>query len=140
MSDPLDRFLDAQAPVLGFVHAELAAGAKRTHWMWFIFPQVQGLGSSPMARRYALAGLDEARAFLAHPTLGRRLKDLTALVLSAPADRSAHAIFASPDDLKFRSCLTLFAEAAPDEPVFREALERFFGGELDAATLGILGR
>ncbi len=136
----LDRFLDAQAPVLGYVHAELSAGAKQTHWMWFVFPQIRGLGSSPMARRYALAGLDEARAFLAHPTLGRRLKDLTGLVLSAPPDRSAHAIFGSPDDLKFRSCLTLFAEAAPQEPVFREALERFFGGEPDPATLRMLER
>jgi uncharacterized protein (DUF1810 family) len=138
--DPHDlaRFLDAQAPVIDQVRAELAAGAKRTHWMWFVFPQVQGLGSRPMARRYALAGLDEARAWLAHPVLGPRLEDLTRLVLSAPADRQAHDIFGSPDDHKFRSSMTLFARAAPEAPVFRDALDRFFGGAEDPRTLEIL--
>lgn len=138
--DPHDlaRFLDAQAPVIDQVRAELAAGAKRTHWMWFVFPQLQGLGSSPMARRYALAGLDEARAWLAHPVLGPRLEDLTRLVLSAPPDRSVHDIFGSPDDVKFRSSMTLFARAAPEARLFRDALDRFFGGAEDPRTLAIL--
>ena len=141
-SDPFDlaRFLDAQAPVLGQVRAELAAGAKRSHWMWFVFPQLQGLGSSPMARRYALAGLDEARAFIAHPVLGPRLEDLARLALSAESGRSALAIFGSPDDLKFRSSMTLFAQADPDRPVFKAALDRFFSGDPDPATLEILAR
>lgn len=142
MADPHDlaRFLDAQAPVIDQARAELAAGLKRSHWMWFVFPQLEGLGRTDMARRYALAGLDEARAYLAHPVLGPRLKDLTALLLAAPPGRTAHAILGSPDDLKFRSCMTLFAKADPGEPLFRAALARFYDGEADRLTLEILAR
>src|SRR4029077_21032235 len=103
----LKRFLDAQAPVIDRVRSELRAGAKRSHWMWFVFPQIAGLGHSAMAQRYAIASLDEAKAYAAHPVLGARLRECTALVL-AVEDKSVHAIFGSPDDLKFHSCMTLF--------------------------------
>jgi uncharacterized protein (DUF1810 family) len=137
--DPFDlqRFLDAQAPVVGRVRAELARGRKESHWMWFVFPQIAGLGSSPMARRYAIASRDEAMAYRAHAVLGPRLVECTALVLAADAAR-IEAIFGSPDDLKFRSSMTLFARIAPDEPVFRDALARYFGGREDEKTLEIL--
>jgi len=130
----LERFLDAQAPVIAQAQSELRAGAKRTHWMWFVFPQIAGLGHSAMAQRYAIASLDEAKAYAAHPVLGTRLRDCTALVL-AVEDKNAHAIFGSPDDLKFHSCMTLFARAAPEEPLFRQALERFFSGRQDPHTM-----
>ncbi len=141
MSDAFDlqRFVTAQAPVMEDVRAELRAGRKRSHWMWFVFPQVAGLGSSAMAQRYAVGSLAEARASLAHPVLGARLRACTALVLAAPA-RDAHAIFGSPDDLKFRSSMTLFDRAAPDEPLFRAALGTFFAGRADDATLARLAR
>ncbi len=135
----LSRFLDAQAPVIAAVRAELAAGAKRTHWMWFVFPQIAGLGLSATARHYALADLDEARAYLAHPVLGPRLVELTGIV-NAVEGRSAHAIFGSPDDLKFRSSMTLFAQAAPDRACFHAALAKYHAGEPDPRTLEILGR
>ena len=110
MPDPfnLDRFVQAQDPVLAQVRAELWAGHKRTHWMWFVFPQLAGLGRSDTARYYALASLEEARAYLAHPLLGPRLIECTNLV-NAVEGRSAHQIFGSPDDLKFHSSMTLFA-------------------------------
>ena len=130
----LERFIDAQAPVIGRVRDELRAGTKRTHWMWFVFPQIAGLGHSAMAERYAIVSLDEAKAYAAHPVLGTRLRDCTALVL-AVKDKSAHAIFGSPDDLKFHSCMTLFARAAPEEPLFNQALERFFSGREDPLTV-----
>lgn len=130
----LTRFLDAQAPVIATVRAELARGRKQSHWMWFVFPQVSGLGRSAMAERYAIASLDEAKAYLAHPVLGARLREITALVLAVEG-RTAHDIFGTPDDLKFRSCMSLFARAAPQEPVFRAALENYFAGREDAATL-----
>jgi len=133
----LERFIDAQAPVIGRVRDELRAGTKRMHWMWFVFPQIAGLGHSAMAQHYAIASLDEAKAYAAHPVLGARLRDCTALVL-AVEDKTAHAIFATPDDLKFHSCMTLFARAAPDEPLFRRALERFFSGREDAHTVARL--
>jgi len=101
----LERFLDAQAPVIAQVQNELRAGAKRTHWMWFVFPQIAGLGRSAMAQRYAIASLDEAKAYADHPVLGARLRDCTALVLAVEG-KSVHAIFDSPDDLKFYSCMT----------------------------------
>ncbi len=123
----LQHFLDAQAPVIAQVQSELRAGAKRTHWMWFVFPQIAGLGHSAMAQRYAIVSLDEAKAYAAHPVLSARLRECTALVL-AVEDKSVHAIFGSPDDLKFHSCMTLFARAAPEEPLFSQALERFFRG------------
>jgi uncharacterized protein (DUF1810 family) len=133
----LARFVRAQAPVYEDVLAELRAGRKRTHWMWFVFPQLAGLGASAMARQYALGSLDEARAYVAHPVLGPRLRDCAALVLAAP-EADAHRIFGSPDDLKFRSCLTLFARAAPQEPVFRRGLDRFFGAAPDPRTIALL--
>jgi uncharacterized protein (DUF1810 family) len=130
----LQRFVDAQEPVYANVRAELAAGRKRSHWMWFIFPQIEGLGFSAMAERYALAGLAEARAYLAHPLLGARLRECCALVLAADG-ASAHAIFGSPDDMKLRSSLTLFAQAAPDEALFTDCLRKYYGGQPDQATL-----
>ena len=139
-SDPFDlqRFVDAQAGVIDRVREELGRGRKASHWMWFVFPQIEGLGFSPMAQRYAVSSLAEARAYLAHPVLGPRLRELTAVVTAVP-NRTAHEIFGSPDDIKFRSCLTMFAEAAPGELVFRKALERFYDGETDQATLERLG-
>jgi uncharacterized protein (DUF1810 family) len=141
MADAYDlgRFVAAQEGVYGRALAELQAGAKRSHWMWFIFPQIAGLGASAMAQRYAIGSLAEARAYLAHPILGERLRACTAAV-NAVAGRSAHAIFGAPDDVKFRSSLTLFAAAAPDEPLFAEALTRFFGGAPDPLTLAKLGQ
>ena len=130
----LDRFVTAQDPVYAQLTAELRAGVKRSHWMWFVFPQIAGLGFSAMAQRYAIASLDEARAYLAHPVLGPRLRDCVRLVLDIQG-RDAHAIFGSPDDVKFRSSLTLFARAAPDEALFRDALVKYYGGTEDAATL-----
>ena len=116
------------------VLAELAAGCKRTHWMWFVFPQIAGLGRSGMARHYALGSLDEARAYLAHPVLGPRLVQCVGLV-NGVEGRTANTIFGSPDDLKFHSSATLFALAAPDDAVFRTALETYFGGVLDPLTV-----
>ena len=135
----LQRFVDAQQGVIDAVRDELRAGRKRSHWMWFVFPQLQGLGSSAMAQHYGIASLEEARAYLAHPVLGPRLRECCALMLAVP-ERSAHEILGSPDDLKFRSCLTLFALAAPQEAVFRDALQRFYRGEMDARTQALLGR
>ena len=126
MPTNLDTFVTAQAPVIAAVRRELAAGRKRTHWMWFVFPQLAGLGHSAMALQYGLAGVAEARAYLAHPVLGPRLLDLTGLVLAVP-DRTALEIFGSPDDLKFRSCMTLFALADPAAQPFQRAVNRFFG-------------
>lgn len=134
----LDRFLDAQRPVIDQARAELVAGEKRSHWMWFVFPQLAGLGRSPTAQHYGIAGLAEAHAYLAHPILGGRLVELTRLV-NGVEGRTALQIFGSPDDLKFRSSMTLFAKAAPQEPAFAEALERYYAGEPDPRTLAILG-
>jgi uncharacterized protein (DUF1810 family) len=133
----LDRFVQAQAPVIDAVLAELGSGRKRTHWMWFVFPQLQGLGSSSMAQRYALASLDEARAYLAHPVLGPRLRQCCELLLRVP-ERSAYEILGSPDDMKFRSCVTLFRAAAPGEALFQQCLDRFYGGEADPRTQALL--
>jgi len=136
MSDPfdLDRFTIAQDPVIDQVRRELSQGRKTSHWMWFVFPQLRGLGHSAMSHRYGIASLDEARAYLAHPVLGPRLRECVALV-NEHAGKTAQDIFGSPDDLKFRSCLTLFDKAAPGEALFRQALQQFFGGLADAATL-----
>lgn len=140
MSDPhdLDRFVTAQAPVIGEVLDELRAGRKRSHWMWFVFPQLQGLGMSAMAQRYGIASLAEARAYLAHPVLGPRLLACCGLMLQVQG-RSAQAILGSPDDLKFRSCCTLFALAAPHEGVFQQCLDRFYGGLPDPRTVALCG-
>ena len=139
-TDPFDlqRFIDAQSPIYPQVHAELTAGSKRSHWMWFIFPQIAGLGSSPTAQRFAIRSMDEAAAYLAHPILGQRLRECTGLILTHP-NRSASDIFPFPDDLKFHSSLTLFAVAGPDTPLFRQALDTFFAGARDEATLSRLG-
>lgn len=136
MTDPFDlqRFVDAQDPVMSEVRGELRAGRKRSHWMWFVFPQLAGLGRSAMAQYYAIASLDEARAYLAHPVLGARLRECSALVLAVQG-RSIGEIFGAPDDLKFWSCMTLFAAADPSEPVFRDCLQRYFGGRSDRGTL-----
>jgi uncharacterized protein (DUF1810 family) len=136
MDDPyhLNRFVDAQAPVIDRVREELAQGRKRSHWMWFIFPQIAGLGFSVMAQRYAIASLDEARAYLRHPILGPRLEDCTRLAVAVDG-RSATEIFGSPDDMKFRSSMTLFAMAVPDGAIFTEALRKYCAGEPDPETL-----
>jgi uncharacterized protein (DUF1810 family) len=125
--------VDAQAGVHERALAELRAGHKQSHWMWFVFPQISGLGSSPMSQHYALNSLKEARAYLEHPLLGARLRDCTRAVL-AVEDRSAHEIFGAPDDLKFRSSMTLFDAAAPGD-IFRAALDKYFDGEGDPLTL-----
>lgn len=119
------------------VRAELKAGRKATHWMWFVFPQLAGLGFSQRSQFYGIASLDEARAYLAHPVLGPRLVKCTDLV-NAAEGRSAHDIFGSPDDMKFRSSMTLFALAGPDEPAFAVALAKYFDGRRDERTLGLL--
>jgi uncharacterized protein (DUF1810 family) len=134
----LQRFVDAQAPVFDTVCAELRAAAKRSHWMWFVFPQLRGLGQSQKATYYGLASADEARAYWHHPVLGPRLQQCVALLLAAPAGCSARAMLGSPDDLKLRSCLTLFAEVAPEAPEFTAALQRFHGGLPDPRTLALL--
>ena len=135
MSDSdLDRFVQAQDPVLPQVLRELRDGRKRSHWMWFVFPQLRGLGHSAMAQRYGLASGEEARLYLLHPVLGVRLRDCTALVNAVPG-RTIAQVLGSPDDMKFRSSMTLFAAVAPDEPLFRQALNRFFDGVPDRLTL-----
>ena len=134
-ADPFDlqRFIDAQANTYEQARAELAAGRKRGHWIWFIFPQIHGLGYSAMSQRFAISGLDEAKAYLAHPLLGARLRDCTALV-NAVEGRSLNAILGDPDDMKFHSSVTLFAEAGGGA-VFHDALNRYFAGKPDQATL-----
>jgi uncharacterized protein (DUF1810 family) len=139
MADPhnLQRFVDAQNSVYQRVLSELKKGYKHSHWMWFIFPQIQGLGHSYMAQKYAIASKEEARAYLEHPVLGPRLRECTELV-NAVAGRSIGEIFGSPDDMKFRSSMTLFAESTMDNKVFLDALEKYFGGEPDPLTLQLL--
>lgn len=130
----LQRFINAQESTLDDVLAELAAGQKRTHWMWFIFPQIKGLGSSPTAQRVAISSLEEGAAYLEHPVLGRRLEKCTSLVNAVP-DRSVQEIFGYPDDLKFHSSMTLFAQVAQDfhveRSVFKQALSKYFSGRLE---------
>lgn len=130
----LSRFVGAQQDVYDRALAELRAGSKRSHWMWFVFPQIAGLGTSATARRYAIADLDEAREYLAHPVLGARLIE-SAQALLAVEGRTAGQILGYPDDLKLRSSMTLFARAADDPAVFRAVLDRYYGGEDDPATL-----
>ena len=135
-TDPfhLERFLEAQDPVFDQVTCELQAGRKMSHWMWFIFPQIRGLGRSPTAIEFAISGLNEARAYLAHPVLGPRLKECTRLVLLVE-NRPLAQIFGSPDDMKFRSCMTLFAQVSPDDDLFNRALQKYFRGMPDQLTL-----
>jgi uncharacterized protein (DUF1810 family) len=136
MSDQyeLKRFVEAQDGVYEQACAELRAGRKRSHWMWFVFPQIRGLGSSPTAVRFAISGMEEARAYLQHPMLGPRLRECTGIVVGVEG-RSVEEIFGYPDDLKFHSSITLFAEAAAEAGVFGEALEKYFSGEMDRGTL-----
>jgi uncharacterized protein (DUF1810 family) len=130
----LRRFVDAQASVFQEVTSELRAGRKMSHWMWFIFPQIQGLGRGPTAIEYAISGLDEARAYLAHPLLGARLKECTRMVLQVE-NRSAEQILGSPDDMKFQSSMTLFAQVSPADDIFLRALRKYFRGVPDRMTL-----
>ena len=137
--DPFDlrRFVDAQARIYDVALDEIANGRKRNHWMWFVFPQLRGLGRSPTAQIYGIGSLAEARAYLAHPVLGRRLRECCQAVMNVRGN-SARDIFGTPDDMKFRSCLTLFGEAAPQEVLFSNLLEKYFGGDPDEATLELL--
>jgi uncharacterized protein (DUF1810 family) len=135
----LQRFLTAQAPIYASVVAELRRGSKESHWMWFVFPQLRGLGLSSMAQRYAIASKAEAVAYAAHPTLGQRLLECTGLV-NALRDRTLFEIFDTPDDLKFRSSMTLFCRAAPDPRPFLEALDRYCDGQPDPRTLELWQR
>ena len=130
----LARFLDAQEKVYGQVVLELHDGAKRSHWMWFIFPQIEGLGSSSMAQRYAIRSRGEAEAYLEHPTLGSRLAECTQLMLGH-SDKTAHDILGSPDDMKFRSSMTLFAAVSKKGSPFEQALFVFYDGDRDRKTI-----
>lgn len=134
MADNLQRFVDAQEPVFSRVLAELRAGRKTSHWIWFIFPQIAGLGMSAMSQRYAIADLDEAAAYLAHPILGPRLIQCCQLVL-AIEQLSIEAIFGAIDAVKFRSCMTLFSQVPGADPIFQRALAQYFAGQQDQATL-----
>jgi uncharacterized protein (DUF1810 family) len=138
MSYDLSRFVTAQSFTYPVALSELHSGCKRTHWMWFVFPQLVGLGRSSMAERYGIVDMGEARAYLDHPVLGARLQEATAAVL-AHRGMSARLIFGSPDDMKFHSSMTLFALASGEGSVFVEALEGFFSGKRDGATLRLLG-
>lgn len=139
MNDPYDlqRFVAAQQPVYDQVCAELREGNKRSHWIWFIFPQIRGLGHSLTAHKFSISSLAEARAYLDHPLLGARLRECSALV-AAVDGRSIDEIFGYPDNLKFRSSMTLFARAAPEYQIFDDCLRKYFGGEPDPATLAQL--
>ncbi len=134
----LDRFVEAQEATYDTGLSEIRSGRKRSHWMWYVFPQLDGLGSSPMSRRYAVRSLAEAQAYLGHPVLGPRLVECAEAVLGVEL-RSALAIFGSPDDLKLRSCATLFAEASPSGSVFERILQKYYRGERDPRTLSLLG-
>jgi len=134
--DPYDlqRFIDAQDRVYDDVCAELKSGRKRSHWMWFIFPQIAGLGHSAMAKRFAISSLKEAEAYLNHKILGPRLRECVGLITRIEG-HSARAILGQPDDMKFGSCLTLFVHATPDNQIFRDALRKYFNGEFDRLTV-----
>jgi uncharacterized protein (DUF1810 family) len=139
ITDPFDlqRFVQAQDAIYEQVVSELQSGRKRTHWMWFVFPQLKDLGSSPRALFYGISSLEEARAYLGHPVLGRRLEEVTRIVIER-SDVSLHDLFGSPDDLKFRSSMTLFANAVPgDASVFSQAIESRCGGP-DPRTIALL--
>jgi uncharacterized protein (DUF1810 family) len=123
----LERFVDAQAPVYQQAHRELEAGRKQSHWMWFVFPQIAGLGQSAMSIRFSIASLDEAKAYLAHPVLGPRLRECARLALDC-----------SVDEMKFRSSMSLFARASPEDNVFERCLDKYFAGEPDPMTLATI--
>ena len=133
----LERFMAAQAPVYPRVVSELRAGRKQSHWMWFIFPQIEGLGHSAMAQKYAVRSRAEAVAYLEHPVLGPRLRECTRLV-NTVVGKDIHAILGSPDDMKFRSSMTLFANVTPDNTDFVTALQKYYDGEFDEATIARL--
>lgn len=133
----IERFVEAQHGTYDAALREIHGGAKRTHWMWFVFPQIEGLGHSAMARRYAIASLDEAKAYLAHPVLGARLREIAEAAAALP-QHSATEVFGSPDDLKLRSCATLFALVSAPGSVFERLLDKFFAGERDAETLRLV--
>jgi uncharacterized protein (DUF1810 family) len=133
----LAEFVHAQDEVYDQVRRELAAGRKETHWIWFIFPQVTGLGFSSMSRKFGMASIAEARSYLKHPVLGPRLRECTDRMLALPT-QNIRSVLGDPDDLKFRSSMTLFSVAAPEEEIFTKAIEKFFGGEQDAATIALL--
>ena len=133
----LERFLSAQRGAYDDALREITGGKKRTHWMWFVFPQIDGLGHSAMARRYAITSLDEAKAYLAHPVLGARLQEIAEAAVALP-ETSASSVFGSPDDLKLQSCATLFALVSAPGSVFERLLDKFFAGERDAETLRLV--
>jgi uncharacterized protein (DUF1810 family) len=135
----LERFVEAQEPVWAAVLRELGAGRKTSHWMWFVFPQLKALGRSGTARFYGLEGRAEALDYWGHRLLGPRLLECTRLVLATAPGRTAQQIFGTPDDLKLRSCMTLFDAVAPEQPAFRAVLERFYAGEADPLTLHEIG-
>ena len=132
-ADTLERFVEAQNPIIDRVRDELRQGRKQSHWMWFVFPQIAGLGFSAMSQQYAISGLAEARAYLAHPVLGPRLIECTRLV--GVSGRPVEDIFGSPDDMKFRSSMTLFARAQNGEGAYQDAIDRYFDGEYDDQTI-----
>ena len=135
----LERFVLAQQVNCEDALREMRCGRKQTHWMWYIFPQLRGLGRSAMSMRYGLDALEEARAYLAHPVLGPRLLECCEAVLKADSN-DPWEVFGSPDNLKFCSCLTLFALAAPSVPIFEQLLDKFYGGQKDLRTIQILNR
>jgi uncharacterized protein (DUF1810 family) len=139
MGDPfnLERFVDAQAPVYQQARRELEAGRKQSHWMWFVFPQIAGLGQSAMSIRFSIASLDEAKAYLAHPVLGPRLRECTRLALDVEG-KTAREIFGSVDEMKFRSSVTLFARASPEHVVFERCVDKYFAGKPDPMTLATI--
>jgi uncharacterized protein (DUF1810 family) len=134
----LERFVAAQEPIYDGVIAELRRGRKTSHWMWFVFPQLAGLGRSEMSRHYAIASLDEARAYLAHPVLGARLRECANVLLAVPVGRSAEDIFGSVDAVKLRSSMTLFHRSAADDPLFGQVLDRYYPGGADPETDALL--
>jgi uncharacterized protein (DUF1810 family) len=135
----LQRFVDAQDPEYKYVRSELRDGSKQGHWMWYIFPQIEGLGSSPLSIKFAISSREEAKAYLKHPVLGERLRECTRLVLKTRS-RSIKEIFGCPDDCKFRSSMTLFAKVARNNKVFVDAIKRFYNGKFDPLTLEWLAR
>ncbi len=135
----LDRFVEAQDSIYDDVRAELTAGSKASHWMWFVFPQLQGLGRSTMAIKYGITCREEAQAYWQHDVLGPRLRESVGLVLAVKG-KTAFQILGAPDDLKFRSSMTLFAHAVPEEPLFKRALSQFFDGNDDPKTMELLGQ
>ena len=134
----LDRFLDAQRGEYATALAEVRRGRKTSHWMWYIFPQIAGLGQSSTARYYSIRDLEEAREYYAHPVLGQRLREISGVLLEL-RDSDPVAVFGGIDSMKLKSSMTLFAVAAPDDPLFRQVLDKYYGGEQDALTLRILG-